>query len=292
LGALAGLAGGGGGLKSPADQYIALMQSVTVADKLIDRFKLLDEYDTEFRVDARKELNKNTSIVAGKKDGLITIEVDDHDPVRAAEMANAYVQSLRDISNTLAVSEAQQRRAFFEQKLSDAKKQLTQAQIALQAGGFNGGALQAEPRAAAEAYARIRAEYTAAQIRLQTMRRSLADNAPELQQQLALLSALRGELSKLEQKGQGEGPMAGGSDYITRYREYKYQETLFELFAKQYELARVDESREGGLIQVVDLATPPEKKTKPKRIVFSILFIVISLAALGFWSVLMGKRNR
>lgn len=262
LGALGALAGGLGGIKSPAEQYIGLMSSATVADQIIDRFKLMEVYDEEFRTDARKKLSKNLSVTAGKKDSLITIEVDDKDPKRAADMANAFVENLRTLTNTLAVTEAQQRRVFFEQKLAETKDRLVKTQVALQSTGFNASALRAEPRATAEGYARLRAEAMAAEIKLGAMRNSLTDRAPELQQQQSIVSSLRSELSRMEQRQQDNSTDA---DYISRYREYKYQETLFELYARQFEVARVDESREGALIQVLDLAQPPEKKSKPKR---------------------------
>jgi uncharacterized protein involved in exopolysaccharide biosynthesis len=270
LGALAGIAGGAAGIKSPADQYVALMQSMTVADKIVDDFKLMDVYEAKFRQDARKELAGNSRISTGKKDGMLTVEVDDHDPKRAADIANAYVEGLRRVTTTLAVSEAQQRRAFFEEQLQQAKEKLTKAQIALQGSGFNQGALKAEPRAAAEGYARLRAEVTAAEVKLQTMRRILTENAPELQQQEATVSALRSQLARSEQRDD----VRGGSDYVTKFREFKYQETLFDLFARQYEVARVDESREGALIQVVDAAVAPERKSRPRRMVTAVSALV------------------
>ena len=172
LGALSGLAGAAAGVKSPADQYVALLQSATVADRLIDQFKLMEIYDVKFRFEARKELAENVRVSLGKKDGLITIEVDDHDPQRAADMANKHVEELRRLTGVLALSEAQQRRAFFEVRLKQTRDQLTLAQQALQASGFNQGALKADARAAAEGYAKLRAEATAAEVRLQALRRS------------------------------------------------------------------------------------------------------------------------
>ena len=262
LGALGGLAGlAGGAMKSPAEQYVALLESATVADRIIDQYKLLEVYDAKYRQDARKELKSNVRIAAGKKDGMLSIEVDDHDPKRAAAMANSYVEGLRYVTSTLAVSEAQQRRVFFERQLEQTRDKLTAAQVVLQSSGFSQGALKAEPKAAAEGYARLRAEATAAEVRLQSMRRMLADEAPELRQQQATLAALRDQLARVEKRDTA----GNDSGYVGKYREFKYQETLFELFARQYELARVDESREGSLIQVVDAAMPPERKSGPKR---------------------------
>lgn len=279
LGSLAGLAGGVANLRTPADQYAALMQSATVSDRIVDQFKLLEVYDEKYRIDARRELAKNVHVNVGKKDGLITVDVEDRSPQRAADMANRLVEELRRVTDTIAVTDAQQRRKFFEQQLRQTQDKLVQAQQALQGSGFTQGALKAEPKSAAEGYARLRAEVTAAEVRLQTLRGSLSDATPEVQQQQNALVALRGQLARLEQTADA----GGGPDYVGKYREFKYQETLFDLFAKQYELARVDESREGALIQVVDPATPPEKKSKPKRVIVALAATLLSgLALVGF----------
>lgn len=267
LGALAGLAGGLG-VKTAGDQYVALMQSAAVTDGLIDRFKLQDVYDEEYRSEAVKRLDRNTRITLGKKDGLIVVEVDDRNPERAAALVGAYVDGLRRLTNTLAVSEAQQRRQFFEQHLAATKNRLIEAQVDLLGSGLSPDAIKAEPRTAAEGYARLRAEIMAMETRLQMMRQSLTDAAPEVVQQKAALASARVELARIESVQQKDGAGTEGlgrAGYVAKYREYKYQEMLYDMFAKQYELARVDESKEGGLIQVVDAARVPDRKSKPKN---------------------------
>lgn len=261
LSALSGLAGGIGAMKSPGDQYLALMHSVSVEDRIIDRFKLIQGYDVAYRFQARKELDKNMHADLGKKDGLITLEVDADSPALAAAMANQFVAELSRLSGELALTEAQQRRVFFEGQLKQTRAKLTDAQQVLQSSGFDAGSLKAEPKAAADGYARLQAEATAAEVRLQTMRQSLADTSPEVQQQLAQYEALKEQLAKLA----GAASSPGDADYVGRYREFKYQETLYDLFSKQYEMARLDESREGAMLQVVDVATPPERRSKPRR---------------------------
>ena len=291
LGSLAGLAGGAAGISSPGERYVALMQSVTVSDRIVEQFKLMEVYDEKFRVDARKRLATNLRIALGKKDGLITVEVDDKSQQRAADIANRYVDELRRMTGTLAVTEAQQRRAFFERQLQQSRDRLVQAQQALQSSGFNAGALKAEPKAAAEAYARIRAETTAAEVRLQVLSGNMAENTPEVRQQQTILTALRQQLARAEQATD----TSAGPDYVGRYREFKYQETLFELYARQFELARADESREGALIQVVDVATPPEKKSKPKRAVIAGSTTLVVGLLLAVWVVFrqsLRDRNR
>lgn len=272
LGALSGLPGVAGAIKTPGDQYVSLLQSVSVTDRLIDTFKLIDVYEVKYRFEARKELSRNVRISLGKKDGLLSVEVDDKDPRRAAEIANQHVEQLRRVTSELALTEAQQRRAFFETQLRQTGNRLTAAQQAIESSGFNAGALRAEPRAAAESYARLKAELTSAEVRLEATRRALSDVAPEVQQQAAVTSALRAQLAKLESST--EKPRDAG--YVGKYREFKYQEALFELFSRQYELARLDESREGGLIQVVDTAQVPEWKSKPKRAIVGAMTLVLT----------------
>jgi uncharacterized protein involved in exopolysaccharide biosynthesis len=103
----------------------------------------------------------------------------------------------------------------------------------------------------------------------------MTDSNPEFRLAIQELVALRAELSKAEQsnisKATGEGV-----EYIAKYRDFKYHETLFELMAKQYELARLDEAREGVVIQVVDPAVVPERKSKPKKALIAMLIALAS----------------
>lgn len=274
LGSLGGLAGAAAGIKNPSDQYIAFMKSRSLQDAIIDRFDLMKKWEIELRQDARLALDGAVRITAGK-DGIIDVEVDDEDPIFAAAMANAYVEELRALMNRLAVTEAQQRRQYFEQQLQKAKDSMVKAEQALKATGVNSSAIKSSPEAAVGAVAEIQARIAAQEIKIGSMRGYLTESAPDFKQAITELAALRSQLSKLE----SGGPISvGGSDYIARFRDFKYHETLFELFAKQYELARADEAREGAVIQVLDVATPPDRKSKPKKA----LIAVITTLATGF----------
>jgi uncharacterized protein involved in exopolysaccharide biosynthesis len=263
LGALAGLVGPGAGIKNPADQYVALLKSRSVLDAMIQRFKLKDLYEVRYLEDARKQLEQRARVIAGAKDGLISIEVDDHDPKRAADIANAFVEELRNLTKTLAITEAAQRRLFFEEQLAQSKDNLTKSEIALQASGVSSAALRTVPQSALESLARLKAQITAQEIKLASMRTFMTDSNPEFRLAVRELVALRDELSKAEQSSPVKA-LDNGAEYITKYRDFKYHETLFELMAKQYELARLDEAREGAVIQVVDLAVTPERRSKPR----------------------------
>jgi tyrosine-protein kinase Etk/Wzc len=276
LGALGGLAGAATGLKNPADQYVAFMKSNSVEDALIDRFKLIERYKAEFKQDARIRLEGSVKISSGK-DGLISVTVEDTDARFAADLANAHVEELTRLLSRLAVTEAQQRRQFFEKQLEQAKDRLTQAEIALSATGVSSNVLKSNPASAVAAVAALQAQVTVQEVKLGAMRGYLAETAPDFQQALVELANLRSQLSKLS-KDNAPQTAPGQSNYVSAYREFKYQETLFELFARQFEMAKVDESREGAVIQVLDKATPPERKSKPKKA----LIAIIATMAAGF----------
>jgi len=281
LGALSSIAGAAGlNLKNPADIYIALIKSRTVTDRIIDRFSLLQRYRTEFRQVARNSLATATNVTSSK-DGIITIAVRDNDPKRAADMANAYVEELSRINDSFALTEAQQRRQFFEKQLKQSQENLKKAQLALGDAAVGESLIRSSPQAVVAAVANIKAQVTAQEVKLSTLRGYLTEQSPEFQMALRELSALRAQLVQAERSQPGKDEKQAG--YINRYRDFKYHETLFDLMAKQYELARLDESREGAVIQVIDVAVPPELRSSPRRAVIAVLTtLVVSVLLLFF----------
>jgi len=274
---LGGAAGAIAGVKNPADQYAALARSRSVADALIDKFKLQDRYDKEFLDDTRKALADSTRVTVGAKDGLISVEVDDKDPRIASDISNAYVEELRKLLNRVALTEAQQRRVFFEKQVADAKSNLVRSEQALKASGVDGSALNVSSSAALEGVARLKAQISVQEVKIAAMRGYLADTAPDFKQAQTELAALR---NQMERADRNEGTANGTSDYVARFRDFKYQETLLAMYLRQFELARVDESREGAVIQVVDAAQVPDKKSKPKKALIAILTSVATACVL------------
>lgn len=274
LGAIGGIACAAAEIKDLADQYVAFLQSRAVQDALIKRFDLQERYQQDFQESTRKTLAGMSKISAGK-DGLITIAVEEEDPQIAADIANAYVDELSQLLSRLAVTEAQRRRVFFEKQLQQTKAKLVAAQQTLAASGVSVAELNISPDVALEGPARLRAEVTAQEVKLASMRSYLTENAPAFKQAMSTLTALKKQLS-LAEKVQNPSERSQDNDYINNYREYKYQETLFELFAKQFELAKIDEGRESPVIQVVDVAQVPELKSKPKKALIAVMATLLT----------------
>lgn len=285
LGSIGGLAGAAAGIKNPADQYVGLLASRTIADALIERFKLRELYEVDFQDDAREKLSDRTELSAGIKDGIISVSVKDPDPERAAAMANAYVEELQRMVSTAALSEASQRRTFLEAELKKVQDQLIRAEIALKQSGVSASTLRVEPRSAIEEMARLRAAITAAEIRVAAARGVMTERNPDLQQAMRELAALRRQLAQAQQAPARDAD-GSNEEYVTRYRDYKYQEALFEMVAKHYELSRLEEASEGIRVQIVDKAVAADVKSSPRRGLTAIAVSVLTFLLLATWLVL------
>jgi uncharacterized protein involved in exopolysaccharide biosynthesis len=293
LGGVAGMAAGVAGLKNPNDLYIGMLKSRTVADRLIAQFQLKEVYGTDSQEKARKNLADNTVINAGK-DGLITIEVEDKNQKLVAQLANAYVDELVRLSRTLAVTEASQRRVFFERQLEQSKNNLATAEISLKNALDSRGVISvdSESRAIVETVARMRAQISAKEIQINSMRAFVTASHPDFRRVEEELNSLRSQLSRLEngrpteekRSDQTDGKQ-GGFENMKLLRDVKYYQMLYELLARQYEVARLDEAKEPSIIQVLDPAIDPERKVKPKRLIIVILSILLSFLGIVFWAV-------
>jgi len=276
LGSLSALGGGSAlGLKTPADMYVGFLQSRTIADNLIAKYQLQSVYKRTNLQDTRLALKSHTEIEAGK-DGLIHISVVDHDPRRASDLANAYVDQLHGMNSNLAITEAAQRRLFFDQQLDTEKKALTAAEDDLRATQQKTGLIQLSGQAQMiiGSIAQLRAQIASREVEMQSLRVSSTDQNPNVIRLREEISTMQAQLAHLEDDRQfheqaGDVALPAGRvaadslEFARKYRDVKYHEALYDLLSKQYEAARIDEAKSAPVIQVVDHAVPPDKKSGP-----------------------------
>ena len=283
---LAAAAGGGFGLKDPNDIYIGLLSSRTIADAIIREFGLENVYKAKDMTVARQELAGNTKI-SSEKSGFIAVSVTDTDKKRAADMANAYTEQLRVLTKGLRVTEASQRRLFYEDQLKQAQEDLIAAELSFQQVQQKKGLVQldAQAKAMIESLAALHAQAAAKQVEVQALRLSSTESNPSVQLAENQLSTLQAETSGLERRNHSSGPgelgledVAGaGLDYLRAEHELQYQQMVFDILLKQYDAARLDEAKEAAVIQAVESAIPPDEKSSPHR-----TLIVLAFAMLGF----------
>lgn len=290
FGGAGGLVANAAGIKNPNDLYVGMLQSRRVSDALIQRFSLLKEYDTESLERARKLLAENTMIASGK-DNMITVTVEDGRKQQVANIANAYIEELIKLTKTLAVTEAAQRRVFYERQLELAKNNLSAVETNLKRSLDKNGVISVdvESRAVVETVARLRAQISAKEIQFSALKAFVTPSHHDYKQAEQELSSLRAELDKLENGRAGnidENVGQAGLENMKLLRDVKYNQTLYELMAKQYEVARLDEAREAPVVQVLDPAIEPEKKSRPQALMLGISSFAITLFAVlafVFW---------
>lgn len=304
LGALAKLGGMTDlGLKNPSDLFVAMLKSRTIEDALVNRFDLRKVYGERRYQDARKKLEGRSSISAGDE-GLISISVGDRDPKRAAELANAYVDELHSLNQNLAITEAGQRRLFYEQKLDAEREELARADLALEHGQEKSGLIEpeAQGKAIIASVADMRAQIAIREVQLQAMRSYATENNPDLKRAEAELAGMRGQLAKLESDTGvlGNGNLAvptrklpqAALEYIRRARDLGYHEALYEFLVKQLEAARIDEANDAFTVQVVDHAVVPERRSSPKRMLIVVVATGVAFLLACFGALLLEALRR
>jgi tyrosine-protein kinase Etk/Wzc len=291
FGALASMTGLGAslGIKNPVDLYIGILQSETVVDRMINRFHLMEFYHAKRWSDVRAAVRNSSKFIADK-DGMIAISVIDHDPKKAAAMANAYVDELYRVNNRLALGGASQRRLFYEQQLTQEKDRLADAEVALKQTEEKTGVIapSGQTEEIIRQVAQLQAEITSREVQLDALRTSSTEQNPDVIRLNTELSGLRGQLRDLESGTAKHAPgdisittanvPQAGLEYIRKERDVKYHQLLFDLLARQYEAARMDEAKSAPVIQVVDPALVPDRKSAPFRALWA-----ITGAALGFF---------
>ena len=275
LGPAGGVIGGVSAMKTPNELYVALLKSNTVLDRVIERFDIIKTEKLKTKTDARKFLLDRMKTQDDKKSGIITIGIEDKNPRKSAEITNAFIEELKSFNKGLAVTEASQRRLFFQEQLEDIKKALVRSEEEIKGFQEKTGALKIDEQAKAmiESIARLRAEIAAKEVELKVMKTYSTGQNPDVKKLEEAIRGMRAEIGKLESKtGSGYDPLMPtgrmpqvGTEYVRKLRDFKFNETLYELLFKQYEAAKLDEAKDAAIIQIIDKAEPPEKRIKPKR---------------------------
>jgi tyrosine-protein kinase Etk/Wzc len=281
------LIGGALNIKNPTDMYVAILKSRTIEDSVIDRFKLKDDY---YRVktydEARKRLEQDVDVRVGKE-GVIVLDVEMKDATFARDVARFYLDQMLEITENLATTEAGQRRQYFERELGKEKDRLADAEVELKKVQQSSGLIvpNEQARAIVEAMARLQGQIAAKEVQIGAMKNFAAPQNPELVQAQKELLELHAQLGKL-QRTQGADSEGGilvptgripQSALIRKYRDFKYHETIYEMLARQFELAKLDESKDYAALQVLDWPIIPDRKSSPKRSIIIGLSVLLAM---------------
>jgi len=305
LGALGSLAGGLLGSHTNTALYEKLLESRTISGKLIDRFDLQKVYHSRYRFTTAKHLANMTKITDDKKSGVITISVQDTDPVRARDLAQAYLDELNSVLTRTSTSSARQERIFIERRLNSVGVDLEQAQLAFSEFSSKNSTidLKEQTRGLVDAGARVQGELLVEQSGLQSLRQIYGDGNVRVRETEARIASLQRDLQKMSGSSAPlavETPSIAGAPatadkeelypplrqlprlavpYANLYRRVRVQETIFELLTQQYEMARIEEAKDIPVVSVIDPPAIPEKKFFPPRLLLALFLTFLAFAA-------------
>jgi capsule polysaccharide export protein KpsE/RkpR len=306
LGALGSLAGGLLGGHSSTELFMDMLHSGSVSDHLIDRFNLQHVYRKKYRIDAAKRLARRTKITEDKKSGVITIQVEDTDRVRARDLTQGYLDELNRLVTRTNTSAAHRERVFIEQRLQKVQSDLEQAQLQLSEFSSKNSTIdiKEQTRAMVDAGARVQAELMIEQSGLESLRQIYGDGNVRVRETEARIASLRAELAKMTgssaplpveqshdtEDGSNQGETKGelypplrqlprlAVPYADLYRRVRVEETVYELLTQQFEMARIEEAKDVPPVEVIDSPGIAEKKSFPPRLLLSLLLTFLSFA--------------
>ena len=299
-GGLGAVAGDLLGVKSSGALFVGILKSRTLQDRLIDRFQLKKVYSVKHTEDARKTLSENTAASEDRKTGIVTVTVTDHDPKRAAAIAQAHIEELNQLSAQLSTSAAHRERVFLEERLIAVKRDLDDAAKKFSQFASKNVALdiKEQARAMVEAAAAIQGEMIAAESELKGLEQIYTSSNVRVRAIQARISELQRQLQKLGGKAPSETDPLASSDalypsirelpilgvtWADLYRRTKIQETVFEILTQQYELAKVQEAKETPSVKVLDAAVVPEEKSFPPRVLITVLGGLVLFCGAAMW---------
>lgn len=300
LGALGALAGDFYSGHSTTALFTGLLRSGTVSGHLINRFDLMYVYRKRYHIDAAKRLARNTVITEDKKSGILTIEVQDTDPNRAREIAQAYLDELNKLVTQTTTSAAHRERLFIEQRLASVQKELDRAQMDLSEFSSRNTTidLKEQTRALVDVGARLQGELLVQQSGLQSLKQIYGDSNLRVRESEARIATLQHELINMAGSSVQDTARDGTSStdtvdlyprlrqlprlavpYADLYRRVKVQEAIYELLTQQFELARIEEAKDIPIVSIIDAPSVPEKKFFPPRLLLTLALTLFVTAA-------------
>jgi capsule polysaccharide export protein KpsE/RkpR len=312
LGGLSSLAGGLLGGHTTTALFVDLLRSGTVSGHLVDRFNLKSVYHKRYLVDTAKHLAQRTEISDDKKSGVITIAVEDTDPVRARDLAEGYLVELNNLVTQTSTSSAHQERIFIEKRLHSVEADLEHAQLELSEFSSTHSTvdIKEQTRASVDAGAKVQGQLLVEQAELDSMRQIYGDSNVRVRETEAAIAALRHDLDRMNGSSAPLSPATGASQstmsqddlspplrqlprlavpFADLYRNVRVQETVFELLTQQYEMARIEEAKDLPVVSVIDAPGIPEKKSFPPRLLVALGFAVFGFTATSAWLLLSNR---
>jgi len=269
---------------SEMDMYNTIIYSRTVLEKVIKKFNLINVYeldrsDPEYMEKALKILTDNVSAEV-TEDNAYEISVRANTPNNAALITNYLIKLLNERIIELKTSKSSQNRIFLEGRLKEVRLNLKKAEDSLLAYQNKSGMLDAEDQVKGilEAYSKLETELITKQIQLSILRKVMSPDSPKLKSLEVEVEQFEEKMLELKNNGQPNSVLLSMNslpkkaiNYLRLLREVEINNSILEFVMPLYEQAKFDEQKDIPVLQIVDYAVPPVKKSYPPRLIFTLI---------------------
>jgi len=290
-GQLQGFAALLGGAKQPIDMYLAIGRSTEVTDDVVRRLKLVGPQGYASADAARLALARKVD-VHSLTGGIVEVEVRMHDGAKAQALTGAYVRAISDRITALGRDRVRRKRDVVQERFKEAATRVTTAEAALN--GFRRRNNLAEPEAqlgsALSLRAGLEAQLQAKLVELETLQRFQGPDNPQLQSVQSEVASIRAQLARTAEAKVGvTGPNVAGlsqvsSEYLNLYRDYRFAQALYEVYARSSEEVAVETlaSETASDVQVIEA---PRLDADRKYNVPAVALLVLTILAALFTEV-------
>jgi uncharacterized protein involved in exopolysaccharide biosynthesis len=283
--------------QAPKSIYVDVLKSRRIGRQIIDEFNFQEIYGTDLFSSTLDELHSH-ALFSLHENGMLDIQFEDRDGERAAAVVNRWVALLDEYNMQSNVTRASKTKEFISGQLDQRRASLADAEEALKVFQQENQALEMDEqvRASIEIVSDLTATAIALEVELEILRQYASTSSQEYVRKKREYDELLGQLKKFKIHSTRDDQDFVRSFFPTfdtvpsvslemarRMRAVKIEEKVFELLVKEYEVARIEEARDVSTVQVLDQASPPELRSRPKR---KAIAIMGGVAGIG-WSSLL-----
>ena len=311
------------------NNFIAILQSRTVKEYMVNKFNLVERYnqrDIEYAMEALEEKME----LEVTEEGTLEISIIDKDPIVAKQMVSEVLIMLDQINQNIGMEAGRYNREFLEKRLNENENNLEKAELDLKIFQEKTGIIDLVAQLSStmqmsaqaynsifEAYTELYAKKIETETQLAVAKTTLSINNPTLMQLEKLLNEQTFQLEQLMIKLDAKlqyllssitptqvdnipniefsvsfnSLPSLGLENARLIREVKLQSTIQEILIPQYEQAKLEETKNIPTLQLIDKPKVAINKAKPKRALIVIGSTLMSILV-SFIFVYAGHHTR
>ena len=294
-----------------SNTIFAILKSRTMMEHIVNKIGLIQRYESDNLEEAVKSLRNNLSF-EHLEEGTISISANVHTSWisneqgeivarnLSTEIVNSILSKLDKVNKSLQIDEARYHRLFMEKRYNESVSHLETAEEKLRLFQIKHNTLDLaeQIRAAIRVGAEIKSQILIDEVKLGILNKTYKTDHPAIAKLNMEIAELENQLSELDYNA---SKSANSNNLFPQYsevpnlemellrlkREVEIQSKLYAFLTQQYEESKIQEARDTPTIQILDDASLPIKRFKPKRTIMVIGYSLIAFVLSALYVILI-----